>query len=203
MARRRFAPNWRDWTKSPVTCSSSLRFFEGQGQIKSLSVNIAKDNVLGHMKKANHNLRLANRIFNMQENNQFEFKYTDETNFDWVVTISYYAMYQSCLAALAAVRKTGESHAATTCALIHYYFHKKKRLNEQYLLALEQIGALASQDIQKLVGGKGQREKASYDSSVVTQRGIAQLALTDARDFVVQIRAILENGLGTEFMKEI
>ena len=112
-------------------------------------------------------------------------------------------MYQSCLAALAAVQKAGETHAATVCALVHYYFHKKKRLNEQYLLALERIEALASQDIQKLIVSKEQREKASYDSSFVTQKAIAQVALADAKEFAAKIREVLEEGLGKEFLKEV
>lgn len=179
-----------------------MRFFERRGIVKGLGATVAKDNVKGHLRKANHNLRLANTLFDMQEKNEFELVYESETNFDWVVTISYYAMYQACLAALAAVRKVGETHAATVCALIYYYFHKKRRLNEQYLVALERIEALASQDIQKLVVSKEQREKASYDSSFVTQRGMAQVALSDAKEFVTRIREILEEGLSKEFLKD-
>lgn len=201
MVRRQLAHNWRDWIRSPSICFKSIRYFENQGALRTLRANVAKDNILGHLRKANHNLRLTNKLFEMQESNQFDFQYEGETNFDWIVTISYYAMYQSCLAALAAVQKTGETHAATVCALVHYYFHKRRRLNEQYLLALERIEALASQDIQKLVVGKEQREKASYDSAFVTQRGIAQAALTDAKEFVAKIREILEDGLGREFLK--
>ena len=203
MAKRRFVPTWRDWVSNEGASFKSLRYFEMHGAIKRLSVTIARDNVLGHLRKANHNLRLANKIFDMQVSNQFDFKYQSETNFDWVVTVSYYAMYQSCLAALAAVRKMGETHAATVCALVYYYFHKKKRLNEQYLISIDRISALASQDLQKLVVAKGQREKASYDSSFSTQRGIAQVSLTDAREFVTRIRVILEEGFGAEFMKGV
>jgi len=203
MAKRRFVPTWRDWMRNEGICFKSVRYFEMHGAIKRLGVSIAKDNVLGHLRKANHNLRLANKIFDMQESNQFDFKYLGETNFDWVVTVSYYAMYQSCLAALAAVRKIGETHAATVCALVYHYFHKKKRLNEQYLISLDRISVLASQDLQKLVAAKDQREKASYDSSFSTQRGIAQVALTDAKEFVTRIREILEEGFGPEFMKGV
>jgi uncharacterized protein (UPF0332 family) len=203
MARRNPVPTWRDWIRDPSVCFRSVRYFERQVTIKRLRSSVAKDNVLAHMRKANHNLRLANKLFEMQENNQFAFQYQGETNFDWVVTISYYAMYQSCLAALAAVQKVGGSHATTVCALIYHYFHKKKVLNEQYLVALDQIGALASQDVQKLVVSKEQREKASYDSSLATQQGIAQVSLTDAKEFVAKIREILEEGLVSDFMKEL
>ncbi len=203
MDRKRPVPGWRDWLRNARLCNESMRYFERQGMIQRLGTNVARDNVLGHLRKTYHNLRLANRLFDMHENNQFEFQYEGETNFDWIVTMCYYAMYQACLAALAAVRKTGETHAATVCAMVYHYFHKRKRLNEQYLLALEQVGTLASQDIQKLIASKEQREKVSYDSSFRTQQGIAQAALNDSREFVTKVREILEEGLGEKQLKGI
>jgi len=119
--------------------------------------------------------------------------------FDWVITICYYAMYQASLAALAAVRKEGETHAATVCALIYYYVHKKKRLGEEHLISLDMTAALARQDVQKLVEKKKEREKASYDTSFISQKGLADRALTDAKEFVAKIREILEEGMGKEF----
>jgi len=89
------------------------------------------------------------------------------------------------------------------CALIHYYVHKKKRLNEQYLLTLNTIRSLANQDVEKLVDTRFEREKASYDTGYATQLGLAQTALSDARDFVMRVREILEDGLGREFLKDV
>ena len=66
---------------------------------------------------------------------------------------------------------------ATLCTLIHYYVHKKKRLNERYLLSLDATTSLADQDVQKLVEKRFEREKASYDTSYTTHVGIAQTAL--------------------------
>lgn len=203
MDRKRPVLGWRDWLRNARLCNQSMKYFERQGLIRRLGTNVATDNVLGHLRKAYHNLRLANRLFEMHESNQFEFQYEGETNFDWIVTMCYYAMYQACLAALAAVRKTGETHAATVCAMVYHYFHKRKRLNEEYLLALEQVGTLASQDIQKLIASKEQREKVSYDSSFLTQQGIAQTALNDSREFVTKVREILEEGLGEKQLKNI
>lgn len=97
-------------------------------------------------------------------------------------------MYQASLAALAAVRKEGEIHAATVCALIYHYVHKKKRLNEEYLISLDLIAALAKQDVQKLMEKKEERERASYDASFITQKGLADRALTDAREFLARTR---------------
>jgi uncharacterized protein (UPF0332 family) len=112
-------------------------------------------------------------------------------------------MYQASLAALAAVRKSSENHSATVCALIYYYVHKKKRLNEQYLLSFNTIGGLANQDVQKLVDTRFERERASYDTGFATQLGLAQTSLSEARDFILKIREILEDGLGKDFLKDV
>lgn len=197
-------PSWEDWLRSAKLCESSMRFLEKPriAAIKTLQRRIAKDNVLGHLRKAYHNLDLANKVFDMHEG-KTAFRYEGENYFDWVVTICYYAMYQASLAALAAVRKEGETHAATVCALIYYYVHKKKRLDEEHLISLGTIAALAKQDVQKLVEKKEEREKASYDTSFITQKGLAERALADAREFLARIREVLEEGMGREFLSGI
>jgi uncharacterized protein (UPF0332 family) len=197
-------PTWEDWLRDPKVCERSMRYFERprSSLIKMLPKRIAEENVLGHLKKAYHNLDLANKVFEMHER-ELRFRYEGENFFDWVITICYYAMYQASLAALAAVRKEGEIHTATVCALIYHYVHKKKRLREQYLISLDLIGNLARQDVQKLVEKKEEREKASYDTSFATQKGLAERALTDAREFVARIREILEEGLGAEFLSSV
>ena len=46
-----------------------MRVFENPriAAIKTLSKRIAKENVLGHLRKAYHNLELANKLFDMHE----------------------------------------------------------------------------------------------------------------------------------------
>ncbi|MGA2240251.1 MAG: hypothetical protein ABSG74_13675 [Candidatus Bathyarchaeia archaeon] len=201
--RARRAPNWETWLKSPGACQQSLRYFETHAQIRRLNVHQAEADVLGHMKKAFHNLSLANQIFDSNQKNQLQVSYSGENYYDWVITVSYYSMYQACLSALAAVRKSGENHSATVCALVFHYVHKRKQLNEQYLLSLDKIQVLADQDVQKLVERRFQREKASYDTGYTTQVGLAQTTLTEAREFVLKVREILEDALGKDFMKGV
>ena len=194
-------PTWGAWLKDARACERSMRYYQRPkaSLIKMLSRRIAEENVVGHLRKAYHNLDLANRVFRMHEE-ELKFRYEGENFFDWVITMCYYAMYQASLAALAAVRKEGEIHSATVCALIYHYVHKKKRLGEHHLISLDLIGRLAERDVQKLVEKKEEREKASYDTSFVTQKGLAERALTDAREFVARIREILEEGLGADFL---
>ncbi|MGO9645491.1 MAG: hypothetical protein ACLPY5_12165 [Candidatus Bathyarchaeia archaeon] len=196
-------PTWQDWVTNASLCEQSLTYFEGKAQVKILNPTQAREDILGHLRKAFHNLTLANQIFDATQKNQLTLKYPGENFYDWTVTISYYAMYQAALAALAAVRKAGENHTATVCALIYHYVHKKKRLHERYLLSIDTIKTLADQDVQKLIEKRFQREQASYDTSITTELGIANSALTDAREFVLAIRAILEDGLGKDFLRDV
>jgi uncharacterized protein (UPF0332 family) len=201
--KRTRVATWQDWLKNRRLCGESLQYFERRAFIKRLDVQHAKDNVLGHMKKSFHNLSLANQVFESNQKGQLNTNYSGESFYDWVITISYYAMYQACLAALAAVGKEGENHTAAVCALIYYYVHKQKRLHEQYLVSLNTISALANQDVQKLVEKRFEREKASYDTGLTTQLGLAQTALSEAREFVLKIREILEASLEKDFLREV
>jgi len=40
-------------------------------------------------------------------------------------------------------------------------------------------------------------------TSFITQKRLAERALTDAREFVAKIREILEEGIGREFLSEV
>jgi uncharacterized protein (UPF0332 family) len=97
----------------------------------------------------------------------------------------------------------GENHSASVCALVYHYVHKRKRLKEQYLLVLDRIRTLANQDVQKLVERRFDRERASYDTGYTTQVGLAQTALSEAREFILKIREILQDALGKDFLKDI
>jgi len=57
--------------------------------------------------------------------------------------------------------------------------------------------------VQKLVEKRFQREKASYDTGYATEVGLAQTALTEAREFVLKIREVLEDALGKGFLRGV
>jgi len=133
------APDWENWLRNPGLCEKSLKYFERKAQVKRLGTDQARANITGHLRKALHNLSLSNQIFDNNQKGQLQIRYLGESFYDWVITVSYFAMYQACLAALAAVRKVGNNHSATVCALIYHYVHKRKRLKEHYLVSLDRI----------------------------------------------------------------
>ena len=81
-------PTWQDWLQSAKDCERSLKFFESPriAAIKTLSRRVAQDNVTGHLRKAYHNLDLANKVFEMHQG-EASFRYEGENYFDWVITI--------------------------------------------------------------------------------------------------------------------
>lgn len=195
---------WREWLRSPRQNELSLKYFERRdiAMIKTLNPQIATKNIVSRMQKAYHNLDLAQKIYDMHSQN-IKFRYFDETYYDWVITVAYYAMYQAALAALAAVRKEGENHIATLCALIYYYHHKKRRLTENYLIRLDKIHTVSEKEIEKMAEKKEEREKASYSASILTDATLAERALEDAKEFVAKIREVLEEGSDKELFAEI
>jgi len=195
---------WREWLKSSRQNELSLKYYERKdiALIKNLNQRIARDNIVSRMKKAYHNLDLAQKIYDMHSQD-VKFRYFDETYYDWVITVAYYAMYQAALAALAAVRKEGQNHIATLCALIYYYHHKKKRLAESYLTSLHKIHSVSEKEIEKMAQKKEERERVSYGASILTEATLAETALDDAKEFVAKIREVLEEGVGKELFTEI
>ena len=53
---------------------------------------------------------------------------SDYEMYDWVIIVSYYAMYTSALALLSKLGFKSKSHAATLAILEYYYVHKEKGL---------------------------------------------------------------------------
>lgn len=190
--------------KNPRQNERSLQYYEQRdiGLIKNLNQRIARDNIVSRMKKAYHNLDLAQKVYDIHSQD-VKFRYFDETYYDWVITIAYYAMYQAALAALAAVRKEGQNHIATLCALVYYYHHKKKRLAENYLISLHKVHSISEKEIEKMAEKKEERERASYGASILTASTLAETALEDAKEFVAKIREVLEEGVGKEPFAEI
>lgn len=195
---------WREWLKSPRQNEVSLKYYEQRkiGLVKNLNQRIARENIVSRMKKAYHNLDLAQKIYEMHSQD-VKFRYFDETYYDWVITVAYYAMYQAALAALAAVKKEGQNHIATICALIYYYHHKKKRIAESYLIKLHKVHSVSEREIEKMAEKKEERERVSYGASILTEVALAEAALDDAKEFVAKIREILEEGVGKELFTEI
>mgnify|MGYP001572747096 CR=1 FL=1 len=148
-----------------------------------------------YLAKARKNFTAANLLFRISDqeklkdilNLAFDFYF-----YDWVIIISYYAMYISALAALVKLGFKSKSHAATIAVLEYYYAHQPKDLGVKYLQQLTKAYIISEELINKLTQTKMRRENAQYDATHAISRENAVVALNDAEEFVSKIEEILE-----------
>mgnify|MGYP001578278889 CR=1 FL=1 len=89
--------------------------------------------------KTRKNFSVANLLFKISEQEDIRKLLnlaSDFEMYDWVIIVSYYAMYTSALAALAKLGFKSKSHAATITVLEHHYILEEKDKNNSK--ALEQ-----------------------------------------------------------------
>ncbi|MEK6951543.1 MAG: hypothetical protein AABX29_00855, partial [Nanoarchaeota archaeon] len=79
--------------------------------------------------KARKNFTVGNLLFSISEHEDIKKMInlaSDFEAYDWVIIVSYYAMYTSALAALAKLGFKSKSHAATITVLEHHYVNESK-----------------------------------------------------------------------------
>ena len=111
--------------------------------------------------------------------------------YDWVIIVSYYAMYISALAALARLGYKSQSHAATLATLEYNYVHQQSSLEIKHLHKLTKAHALSEALITKLIQTKTRRETAQYDATPTISKQNALSSLEDAQEFITKIEEIL------------
>ena len=151
--------------------------------------------------KSRKNFAVANILFKISDLENIKKLLSIASDFemyDWVIIVSYYAMYSSALAALAKLGFKSKSHAATI-AVLEYNYVKENNKNEDKIKALEQDDihklarayVLSEQFITKLIQTKTKRETAQYDATPSITRENAKKALDDAEEFISKIEEIL------------
>ena len=141
-----------------------------------------------HLSKAFHNLDFANFTLKNQEN--INKRVEDETYFDWVIVISYYAMYHSAMALLYKIGYKASTHLTTICVLCKECLGKT--LEKKDIEKISHILELSKEEIKEIGRAKERREKASYSGSVSFEKNLAEITLDDARKFINKIANILE-----------
>jgi len=120
---------------------------------------------------------------------------SDFEMYDWVIIVSYYAMYTSALSALAKFGFKSKSHAATITVLEYNYINRDKNngktLEAKDIHKLTRAYALSEQLIIKLIETKTKRETAQYDATPSITREMAKTALGDADGFISKIEEVL------------
>ncbi|MBU0929469.1 MAG: HEPN domain-containing protein [Nanoarchaeota archaeon] len=139
--------------------------------------------------KARKNFTVANLLFNISEKEDIRKLLnlaSDFEMYDWVIIVSYYAMYTSSLSALARLGYKSKSHAATI-TILEYNFVRDKKLETEDIHKLVKAYNLSEQLITKLIQTKTKRETAQYDATPSITREMAKTSLDDADDFIIRI----------------
>jgi len=156
------------------------------------------------LKKSRKNFTVANLLFKISEQEDTRKLLnlaSDFEMFDWVIIVSYYAMYSSALAALAKLGLKSKSHAATITILEYHYVPKKadkskeedntKTLEQKDIHKLTKAYALSEELITKLIQTKSKRETAQYDATPSITKEMAKTSLDDADEFITKVEEIL------------
>ena len=150
--------------------------------------------------KSRKNFSVSNLLFKISEQEDIKKLLalaSDFEAYDWVIIVSYYAMYTSALATLAKLGFKSKSHAATITVLEHSYVSKEKdknngkRLEHEDIHKLVKAYTMSEALITKLLQTKTKRETAQYDATPSITREMAKTALDDSDEFITKIGEIL------------
>jgi uncharacterized protein (UPF0332 family) len=178
------APDWQEWVKNKKECQAWLEKYIKKGMLKK-----SRDDSKLHIRKADHNLNLGNWL---KEKHSTEMPriFREETFYDWVINMYYYAIYHAALALISKAGCKSKSHSATLCFLIMNNYHSQKDLEKEEVELV--ANSLNKQDIETIGFSKELREKASYEVHGSFEAQLAEQTRVDAVSFVNKIKALLD-----------
>lgn len=165
------------------------------------------------MSNADSSLETASLLFQVSDDAKAKDQLRMRQDFEsylWVIVSSYYSMFYAATALLASqgIKARGDVvHKVTADALIHFFISSKKlaRLIAEYEEAkdvsleligreelLKRIDSRANELILAFERERRKRSKFQYDIGVVAKRAYAETSLNRAREFLFEIRKILE-----------
>ncbi|MFH0798494.1 MAG: hypothetical protein V1906_03725, partial [Candidatus Woesearchaeota archaeon] len=124
---------------------------------------LAKD----YMDKSLHNLELAGILDLISRDEKKKSAIGIPLNkeyFDWIIIISYYAMYLAATSALAKIGIKSTTHGATIVALEYWYCLKKNLLERKYIEMIENA-QFGREDISKIDNAMKGRAAVQYTIS--------------------------------------
>lgn len=139
-----------------------------------LRQDIDKEEVKGHLLKAEHNLRFVAVI-------------SREKFYDWALTGCYYSSYHAALALIQTKGYTSKNHLATLCIIIKEFY--KKELTREDIELLSNF--LDYEDVLFYIETKNKREDATYSTKTMFDKKDAEKLRIQAAMFVNKIKDIL------------
>ncbi|RLJ05496.1 MAG: hypothetical protein DRP18_02960 [Candidatus Aenigmatarchaeota archaeon] len=176
--------DWRKWTKDKKLCREWLNGYIKKGTLRK--IKLSKEL---YLKKAIHNLDFANWV-KEKHNDELPELFGEERFYDWVINAYYYAIYHAALALISAKGYSSKSHNATLCAVIWFYYHQQRKLDEEDIELIKET--IDREDIEIITETKDLRERASYDVSVSFEFRLVEKAKNNAVYFINKVKKILE-----------
>ena len=130
-------------------------------------------------------MNFANWILDKHQNEIPEF-FGEETFYDWIINIYYYAIYHSALALISTDGYYSKNHSATLCCIIYYHYHLKKTLIEEDVEIVAK--SLDREDIEILGESKELRERASYNVHTTFEKILVEKNKEQAVNFINKVK---------------
>jgi len=176
---------WQVWLINKKELERNFRYFIKTKVIRRIPQN--QRLIKAHMDKAFHNIDFAN--FTLANQDNINRRLEKETYFDWVIIISYYAMYHSAMALLYKLGYKTGTHLATICVLCRECL--EKALEKDDIERFSRILELSEEEIKEIGRAKERREKASYSGSISFEKYLAEMTVKEARKFINKVADIL------------
>lgn len=176
---------WQIWLESTKILNRDFKKYLRKYIIRKIEASPSLSKI--HINKAFHNLDFAN--FTVKNQGSINKRVDDETYFDWVIVVSYYAMYHAAMALLYKLGYKAGTHLATICVLCKECLGKT--LEKKDIEDISTILELSEEEIKEIGRAKERREKASYSGSVSFEKHLAEMTLDDARKFINKVADIL------------
>ena len=165
-----------DWMKNKSSCKYSFDAFVKKEHLKfdnEISIDLPKL----YFKRAKSDIQFSGIIIN---------SYKEQMN--WAIITSYYSAYYGAQSLLSLKNYKSNSHIATICAIIYFYY--ENGLNEEDIIKLGKLGENNIESFQEL---KEIREKASYSIAEEFEEIQAKNCRGMAFDFLDSVELILRN----------
>lgn len=178
------APDWKVWMNDKKECKKWLEIYKERSLIR-----VSEDDSKLYMRKAEHNINFANWIKEQHKTGIKEF-FGEETFYDWVINIFYYAVYHSALALISKEGFESKNHSATLCFLIYSHFHLSKNITQKEIHLIS--SSLEKEDIESFGYSKEIRERASYNVHESFEEKLARQMQEEAVRFFNKIRNMIK-----------
>src|SRR3989338_5468559 len=106
-------PRWQLWLENRTSLHKDFERYKKQFVIRKIESSLPLSKI--HMDKAFHNLDFAH--FTVVNQKNINRRVENETYYDWVIVMAYYAMYHAAMALLYKLGYKAGTHLATICVL--------------------------------------------------------------------------------------